>query len=82
MITFLSIHKIIDNGLYKISFMNTFEYNDQIMKFLRQIEKLDILKPEINDAKKYFEYVALLIAQGVATLRETDQELQRSMLIR
>lgn len=62
--------------------MNTFEYNDQIMKFLRQIEKLDILKPEINDAKKYFEYVALLIAQGVATLRETDQELQRSMLIR
>lgn len=82
MITFLSIHKIIDNGLYKISFMNTFEYNDQIMKFLRQIEKLDILKPEINDAKKYFQYVALLIAQGVATLRETDQELQRSMLIR
>lgn len=77
MITFLSIHKIIDNGLYKISFTNTFEYNDQIMKFLRQIEKLDILKPEINDAKKYFEYVALLIAQGVATLRETDQELQR-----
>lgn len=62
--------------------MNTFEYNDQIMKFLRQIEKLDILKPEINDAKKYFQYVALLIAQGVATLRETDQELQRSMLIR